>query len=154
MSNDFYQMLQIRPILDIGGKMNKEDRYYRNLCGKPVIATLRFTKLKFIAFYAFHEVHDDYDDNPSLSYYEFEPYLFSGYEIVDVDDILIYNIEPFDPNTMDIEPLDYNKMTEEKKREVKSLYDRGYVFTRGILPGKLRTIPYDKYHSRGNLMID
>ena len=133
--------------------MNKEDRYYRNLCGKPVIATLRFTKLKFIAFYAFHEVHDDYDDNPSLSYYEFEPYLFSGYEIVDVDDILIYNIEPFDPNTMDIEPLDYNKMTEEEKREVKSLYDRGYVFTRGILPGKLRTIPYDKYHSRGNLMI-
>lgn len=154
MSNDFYQMLQIRPILDIGGKMNKEDRYYRNLCGKPVIATLRFTKLKFIAFYAFHEVHDDYDDNPSLLYYEFEPYLFSGYEIVDVDDILIYNIEPFDPNTMDIEPLDYNKMTEEEKREVKSLYDRGYVFTRGILPGKLRTIPYDKYHSRGNLMID
>ena len=147
-------MLQIRPILDIGGKMNKEDRYYRNLCGKPVIATLRFTKLKFIAFYAFHEVHDDYDDKPSLSYYEFEPYLFSGYEIVDVDDILIYNIEPFDPNTMDIEPLDYNKMTEEEKREVKSLYDRGYVFTRGILPGKLRTIPYDKYHSRGNLMID
>ena len=134
--------------------MNKEDRYYRNLCGKPVIATLRFTKLKFIAFYAFHEVHDAYDDNPSLSYYEFEPYLFSGYEIVDVDDILIYNIEPFDPNTMDIEPLDYNKMTEEEKREVKSLYDRGYVFTRGILPGKLRTIPYDKYHSRGNLMID
>ena len=134
--------------------MNKEARYYRNLCGKPVIATLRFTKLKFIAFYAFHEVHDDYDDNPSLSYYEFEPYLFSGYEIVDVDDILIYNIEPFDPNTMDIEPLDYNKMTEEEKREVKSLYDKGYVFTRGILPGKLRTIPYDKYHSRGNLMID
>ena len=134
--------------------MNKEDRYYRNLCGKPVIATLRFTKLKFIAFYAFHEVHDDYDDKPSLSYYEFEPYLFSGYEIVDVDDILIYNIEPFDPNTMDIEPLDYNKMTEEEKREVKSPYDRGYVFTRGILPGKLRTIPYDKYHSRGNLMID
>ena len=136
-------MLQIRPILDIGGKMNKEDRYYRNLCGKPVIATLRFTKLKFIALYAFHEVQDDYDDTPSLSYYEFEPYLFSGYEIVDVDDILIYNIEP----------LDYDEMTKEEKREAKSLYDRGYIISREILRGKLRSIPYNK-RTRSNLIID
>lgn len=153
MSNDFYQMTQIRPILDIGGKMNKEDRYYRNLCGKPVIATLRFTKLKFIALYAFHEVQDDYDDTPSLSYYEFEPYLFSGYEIVDVDDILIYNIEPFDPEIMDIEPLDYDEMTKEEKREAKSLYDRGYIISREILRGKLRSIPYNK-RTRSNLIID
>ncbi|MGN0830810.1 MAG: hypothetical protein ACI4NI_05880 [Candidatus Ornithospirochaeta sp.] len=54
---------------------------------------------------------------------------------------------------MDIEPLDYDEMTKEEKREAKSLYDRGYIISREILRGKLRSIPYNK-RTRSNLIID
>ena len=115
--------------------MPKDERYLE-LYSKPVLATLSGTELKFIATYHHYEVEDDYDDNPRYYFYEIGPYP----PICD-DSMLIYDTDIshmtlFDPETMGIERVEYDDMTEREQWMAELLWKEGYVFTRKVFPGR------------------
>ena len=94
--------------------MPKDERYLE-LYSKPVLATLSGTELKFIATYHHYEVEDDYDDNPRYYFYEIGPYPPIGDDSMLIYDTDISHMTLFDPETMGIERVEYDDMTEREQ---------------------------------------
>ena len=76
------------------------------------------------------------DDNPRYYFYEIGPYPPIGDDSMLIYDTDISHMTLFDPETMGIERVEYDDMTEREQWMAELLWKEGYVFTRKVFPRK------------------